>query len=525
MKAFFKTVWGKVTVISAAVILLAAITLGVWWYLQPKFTDLTVELGSPCPQLPEFLTDKAVGDWAGFVTDPASLDMSAIGERALELTHLGRKETVTLHIVDTVAPTVEFRNIAVTVDDQITAEMFVVSAEDLSPVEISFLTAPGERSGYDDQAVTVAVTDAGGNQVTGDCTVSYTWLKESLTVELGTPISVQDILLNPEKGDHLVDQEDIELLNVSPAGEYVVESTDGGKTCVCKVSIVDTVAPELEGKSLMVEQGAYLTKESFLVSVFDVSANVTVTLEGNISAQTCGTFPLVLTAQDTSGNTTSLELTLTVVYDATAPVFTGMAEMNAPKNSEPDYLAGVTATDNRDGAVEFTVDASRVNMAEAGTYYVVYSATDKSGNTATYRRKVVVPHDSADTDALVALHAAQCGTSVLSIRNYVAGNIMYNTSWGGDDPVWYGLTNRAGNCYVHALCLQRLLMYHGYQTQLIWVTDQSHYWLIVYMDGGWKHIDATPSALHGRYPVMNDAQRLETLSGRVWDTTLWPACE
>ena len=441
------------------------------------------------------------------------------------LHHLGRRETVTLTIADTVAPQVVFRDIAVTVDDAITADMFVVSAEDLSPVQVSFITAPGERSGYDDQTVTVAVTDAGGNQVTGDCTISYTWLKESLTVELGTEIAVQDLLLNPEKGEHLVNPEDIELLNVSPAGEYTVESTDGGKTCVCKVSIVDTVAPQLEGKSLTVEQGAYLTMESFLVSVFDASANVTVNLEGNISAYACGTFPVVLTAQDVSGNTTRVELTLTVVYDATAPVFTGMAEMNAPKNSQPDFISGVTATDNRDGVVEFTVDTSRVNMAEAGTYYAVYTARDKSGNVSTYRRKVVVPHDSADTDALVAMHAAWCGTSVVSIRNYVCNNIMYNTNWGGNDPVWYGFTNRVGNCYVHALCLQRLLMYHGYQTQLIWVTDQSHYWLIVYMDGGWKHIDATPSALHGRYPVMNDAQRLETLSGRVWDTTLWPACE
>lgn len=525
MRAFIKTVWGKVTIISAAVILLAAITLGVWWYLQPKFTDVTVELGSPCPALTTFLTDKAVEDWAGFVTAPEGLDMTAIGQHAVEFSHLGRKETVKLTIVDTVAPQVEFKNIAVTVDDPITAEMFVASAQDLSPVTVTFLAAPGERSGYDDQTVTVAVTDAGGNQVTGDCTISYTWLKESLTVELGTQIAVEDLLLNPQKGGHLIDEEALELLNNSPAGEYTVESTDGGKTCVCKVTIADTVAPQLEAQSLVVEQGVPLSKESFVVSLSDISQNVTLTLEGNLSTAACGNFPLKLTATDPSGNATTVELTLTVVYDATAPVFKGMAEMNAPKNSEPDYTAGVSATDNRDGEVEFTVDASRVNMAEAGTYYVVYTATDKSGNKATYRRKLVVPHDSADTDALVAYHAARCGTSVLSIRNYITGNIMYNTSWGGDDPVWYGFTNRAGNCYVHALCLQRLLAYHGYQTQLIWVTDQSHYWLIVFVDGGWKHIDATPSALHGRYPLMNDAQRLETLSGRVWDTTLWPACE
>ena len=156
---------------------------------------------------------------------------------------------------------------------------------------------------------------------------------------------------------------------------------------------------------------------------------------------------------------------------------------------------------------------------------MIYTATDRSGNSATYRRKVTVAHDAEDTNALVAEHAAKCGTTIQSIRNYVLGNIYYNTNWGGDDPVWYGFTNRIGNCYVHALCLQRLLTYHGYTTQLIWVTDRSHYWLIVSMDGGWKHIDATPSALHSKYMFMDDAQRLETLSGRTWDTTQWPACE
>ena len=47
----------------------------------------------------------------------------------------------------------------------------------------------------------------------------------------------------------------------------------------------------------------------------------------------------------------------------------------------------------------------------------------------------------------------------------------------------------------------------------------------VKIDGQWKHIDPTPSQTHGIYSLMNDEQRLSTLSGRIWDTSLWPACE
>ena len=525
MKSFLRSLWGKITLITLAVAVLAAVGFGIFWYVQPKFAGVTIELGDSAPELSAFLMDNAVEKWASFVTAPESLDLSAVGTQKVELTHLGRKETVEVEIVDTVAPIAEFRNIAVTVDDVITADMFVVSSEDLSPVTISFVTEPGERNGYDDQTVVVAVTDVSGNTVTGECTISYTWMKESITVELGTKIVIGDLLLNYKKGAHLLDKSFLAELNTYPAGEYEFVSTDGGKTCICKVYIVDTIAPELEGKSLTVEQGAVLTMDDFLVSVSDISKDVKVTLDGDISATEPGTFPLVLKAEDPSGNVTAVELTLTVAYDLTPPYFMGVGDMNVEKNSQPDYVAGVSAYDARDGALTFTVDSSRVNLTKAGTYYVVYSAIDKTGNAATYRRRVVVAHDAEDTNALVAQHAALCGTSIESIRNYVRNSISYSTDWGGSDPVWYGFTNRVGNCYVHALCLQRLLAAHGYESQLIWVVDHSHYWLIVNMGGSWKHIDATPSYLHGMYMFMNDAQRLETLSGRVWDTTLWPACE
>ena len=103
-------------------------------------------------------------------------------------------------------------------------------------------------------------------------------------------------------------------------------------------------------------------------------------------------------------------------------------------------------------------------------------------------------------------------------------SIGYNHYWGGEDPVWHGFTNKTGNCYVHALCLKAVFDYKGIESRLIWVQNKTHYWLIVNIDGQWKHIDPTPGRLHSRFSLMNDAQRLKTLSGRTWDTTLWPEC-
>ena len=210
-----------------------------------------------------------------------------------------------------------------------------------------------------------------------------------------------------------------------------------------------------------------------------------------------------------------------------------MGTLTVNKHSTPDYKKGVSAYDSKDGAVNFTVDTSRVNTSKAGTYYAIYTAVDKSGNKATYRRKVVVNHDAEDTTALVKTIAATLPSDPEAIRDYVRSSISYSTNWGGSDPVWYGFKNKTGNCYVHALCLQRLLSAKGYTTQLIWVKNikngrPSHYWLIINLNGVWRHIDATPSRMHGRYSLMTDDQRYETLVSnglqRDWDRSKWPAC-
>jgi hypothetical protein len=70
-----------------------------------------------------------------------------------------------------------------------------------------------------------------------------------------------------------------------------------------------------------------------------------------------------------------------------------------------------------------------------------------------------------------------------------------------------------------------LLKYNGYSTQLIWTTCQTHYWLLININGTWRHIDPTPSSVHSRFSLMTDEQRKSTLSGRDWDRDSWPACE
>ena len=119
--------------------------------------------------------------------------------------------------------------------------------------------------------------------------------------------------------------------------------------------------------------------------------------------------------------------------------------------------------------------------------------------------------------------------------------IILDAGHGGEDP---GATSASGkhekdlNLEI-ALCLGEMLTEKGYTTQLIWVKGSEpgsevaangwapHYWLIVKLDGQWKHLDATPGPTHTVYDEpMNDTMRQESLkgNGRTWDRDQWPAC-
>ena len=438
---------------------------------------------------------------------------------------MGRQEQVQLTIQDTTAPQVTFQDVTVGIGEAVTAELFVKDYADLDDVTISFVSPLEQPEHYTDRDVSVVVTDASGNATSQSCKLSYVWLKEDYTHEFGLLLQPQDLLLDPAHGSNLIDAVQLDAINNMGVGEYTLVSSDGGKVFSCRIHVQDTTAPTLTVQEVAAYRGRKLTLEHFLVSATDISGDVEVRLVTEPDTSEYGTQTIVIEATDIYGNTATAEAILRVVSDTTPPKFSGLKKIYIEKNETPDYLKGVSAQDNRDGKISFTYDASRVDASKAGVYYGTYTAKDEAGNVTSTRRTVEVAHDAADTDALVAQHAAKCGNTVESIRNYVRNLIAYNHNWGGDDPVWYGLTNKVGNCYVHALVLQRLLTLKGFECKLIWVTNKTHYWLVVNMGGYWRHVDATPTTQHSKYVLMNDEQRYETLSGRNWKRSDWPACE
>lgn len=519
---------GALLVLAAVCLCAAQINHNLWLYGQPKFRDLDMELGQPVPEFSQFFTEYADPRLATQETELSQIDVTKTGVHSLTFRHGSKVETVTLTVHDTVAPTAVFHDMNAVAGQELRPEDFVSDVYDLSEVTVSFVEGAAVPASYGNAAVQVAVTDASGNTVTGVCRIFYDWMLDSYTMELGGTVTKGDLLMDPDRDGYLLDQTDLDAVNAAPVGTYTITSTEGEQSCSCVITVQDTTPPELVLKNVYYNVGDRVELEDFVVSATDLSGDVTVTLLTELDFTAEEPQTVQIQAADSSGNTTVAQTTLAVKTDFDPPIFYGMFTMSVAVGSDPDYSVGIYAYDEQDGYIGFTVEPMNVDTSRRGNYYVRYTAVDASGNTVTAYRRVAVSHDESDTNSLVVRASRTLSGDVLQIRDYVRDSIYYNyNDWGGGDPVWSGLQFRQGNCYVFANVLLRLLQEKGYTCQLIWVTDEEspHYWVLLYIDGVWRHIDATPGPAHMVYDLMTDEQRLETLSGRTWDRDNWPAAE
>lgn len=524
MREFLKTFPGKMALIFTAMALLIVLCLSgytLWYALQPKFRAVTIELGEEMPAMEAFLTPIANKEKAKLVS-PAP-DLSKAGEYPLEFSHGRQKKTVLLTVRDTVAPTASFRDLVVDIDTQVKPEDFVTESFDLAETTVAF-TGDFDRPDTGKTSVEVAVTDASGNSVKNTCSVTYLWMHEKITLELGKKLTREMILTNVKRDGEMLPQSKIDKINRSGVGEYTLTLKGADRSGKCTVTVQDTTAPTLKLKTVNVDVGNKLTVKKFIKECTDASGKVTTKFVNTPSSKKEGTFTVKIEATDKYGNKTTSEATLKVHKDSTPPVFSGLKAMTVKKNSSPNFKSGVKAVDAKDGTVSFTVNTSKVNLSKAGTYYATYTAKDAAGNKVTSRRKITVTHNDADTKALLKKFADKINSKdPVTIMKYIRSKIKYNHNWGGSDPIWYGLQNKRGNCYVHAKILEAVLELKGYKTQLIWVTDKSHYWNLVYYNGKWQHIDSTPGTKHPPR-LMDDEDRYKNLQGRNWDRSKWPAC-
>lgn len=195
--------------------------------VSPVLEELTVEAGQGPPEIREFLLKEGE---AAFVTRMDSLDYHSVGDCPVSLRVDGEVYSSVLHIVDTVPPRAEVRDVEGFAVLLRQPEDFVVGIEDATEVEARFLEEPNlEHIGT--QKVAIVFTDQGGNETIKTATLTLEADTEApmitgardLLVYMGDSVSYRkNVTVQDNCPDGLQFTVDTSGVNLGEAGVYPV---------------------------------------------------------------------------------------------------------------------------------------------------------------------------------------------------------------------------------------------------------------------------------------------------------------
>lgn len=103
-KSTIKIVLMTLLVMGIVLAVLGTVGYGFWLYQQPKFHDLTIELGTDTLGISDFMTKYAWSRTSAFVSDPNDIDLNKVGTTEVVFRQGKKQETVRLTIQDTTPP-------------------------------------------------------------------------------------------------------------------------------------------------------------------------------------------------------------------------------------------------------------------------------------------------------------------------------------------------------------------------------------------------------------------------------------
>ena len=218
-------------------------------------------------------------------------------------------------------------------------------------------------------------------------------INDSLTVEAGCEQVSANAFRREDKGIDAQFVTDMTTVDLNTPGTYPVEVQYKNKTHSCSLIVEDTIAPVATVQNVSIYSNQTLVPEDFIASVADVTpVTVTVRPEPDLTVEKQTLMTVIVT--DAAGNRSEYEAVLSVFVDNGAPILEGVEPVFTYIGTEPDYLAGVSATDDRDMALEILVDQSKVDLSAIGTYDILYSVTDAAGNVTTAPSTLTVTDDN-----------------------------------------------------------------------------------------------------------------------------------
>lgn len=235
---------------------------------------------------------------------------------------------------------------------------------------------------------------AGAVVLTVLAAVSFYWkiyrvepVFSTATYELGERVS-------NDTGDYISGTEwsrglarlDLSEVDRKHTGVYEAVLYHGGQAFVYTIVIEDTIPPEIREKEgqVYLAAGVENLPEDAVAEIVDKDRDTKAyfiqdgTRKDTITFEEPGEYTLEIGAEDSSGNQSSLVLTVLVDIP---PDIDGIRDFYVTPGSEPDFLSNVTAVDKVDGDLtsSITVDDSGIHLGREGVYELSYSVEDGCG--------------------------------------------------------------------------------------------------------------------------------------------------
>ena len=431
-----------------------------------------------------------------------------------------------LTVEDTVAPQGLVHAVSLEFGQTASAEDFVKSSYDVEEVCVRFEEEPDfESCGTRD--VNIVFYDPAGNETVKTAVLSICPFKKEITWEAGEEFPTVEAFevdgynkfakKNASAEAKLLT--DFEGLDVSSLGSYDVTIAVKGDVYHSKMELVDTVKPEAKPKDFKGFVTSVIKPQDFVKEVTDAT-ELTYEFVGTPDFKNEGTVPVTVRITDCGGNSTEVTAKATLGVDKVAPVIKGVHNIYSLEGKTISYKTGVTVTDNCDKDITISVDSSAVDYKTAGVYPVIYSATDRAGNTVQAKATVTVSKEmytQAQVDDLADKVLAKILTPGMSdmdkltkIYYWVRSSTRYQHATNHSDylkAAYTGFTTHTGDCYVYASQSKALLDRAGIKNMMIdtYPLRDIHFWNLVDIGEGWRHFDTVPRQAGGVFLYWDDA--------------------
>ncbi len=496
-------------------------------HVRAAVDAVTCEAGEPAPGQKAFL----IGEYETVeMTEITDAMLREPGEYPIRITADGVETESTLIVRDTVPPTANGTTRVALPDETILPETLVTELVDETAVQATFVTAPDPEERMP-QEVTVLLKDRGGNETTVVSTVLFTDIVPVQIEARETPLEIAELF-----GGDAADAAFNAPFVPDVPGSHLVPVTVGGRENLAVIEVTDTTPPVIE----IIKTDGY-TNTPLPADVFASAEDVT-GAEIGFSEEpdwTKESQEVTVEATDACGNRSEARFTLTLTPDTEPPKLYGVKNRYCYVGEPVSYLAEVYAVDNCDETVEIVVDASAVDDSRRGNYKVIYTATDRAGNTvkktATFRFvKAKVKEDKAQAvaDKVIAKILTDDMTlaeQIEAIFDYVHTHIHYTPQSNKQDwrsEAVRGLTTGKGDCFTSYAAARLLLEYTDAEIQSVQRSgvNTHHYWMLVNIGTGWYHYDPSSVGASRHRCFMWTTAQTRQVSRTYWgfNASLYP---